>query len=124
MSAKDFIIQKQPRTEVERVACLSYYLTHYRDTPTFKTIDISSLNTEAAQPKFVNASQAVENALKTHYLAQAQKGLKQLSAAGEVFVQNLPDRDGARAAMAAMKPRRRKKAGQQSVSSEQSSGDE
>lgn len=121
-SPKDFLIQKQPRTEVERVACLAYYLTHYRDVKHFKTIDISALNTDAAQPKFSNAAQAVDNALKTHYLTTAAKGLKQLSAAGEVFVQNLPDREAARSAMNQMKPRRRKKFGLQSTELEEISG--
>ena len=51
MSPKEFILQKQPQTDVERVACLGYYLTHYRDVPQFKTLDISKVNTEAAQPK-------------------------------------------------------------------------
>src|SRR5437762_3507811 len=32
LSPKDFMFQKQPRTDVERIACLAYYLTHYRDT--------------------------------------------------------------------------------------------
>jgi len=44
---KRFFLEKQPRTDVERVACLAYYLTHYRDTPHFKTIDLSKLNTES-----------------------------------------------------------------------------
>src|SRR5205809_865068 len=30
MSPKDFLLDKQARTDVERVACLAYYLTHYR----------------------------------------------------------------------------------------------
>ena len=124
ISPKDFLRQKQPRTEVERVACLAYYLTHYRDSLAFKTIDISTLNTEAAAPKFVNASQAVENALKTHYLAQAAKGAKQLSGAGEAFVQALPDREAARLAMATMKPRKRKRMRQQNTSSEPNAGNE
>jgi len=47
MSPKDFLLEKQPRTDVERIACLAYYLTHYRATPHFKTIDLSILNTEA-----------------------------------------------------------------------------
>src|SRR5579863_777343 len=58
ISPKEFLRQKQPRTDVERVACLAYYLTHYRDTPYFKTLDISQLNTEAAQIKFANAAKA------------------------------------------------------------------
>ena len=48
LSPKEFLFQKQPKTDVERVACLAYYLTHYRGTPHFKTVDISKLNTEAA----------------------------------------------------------------------------
>jgi hypothetical protein len=107
LSPKAFIMQKQPRTDVERVACLAYYLTHYRDMPHFKTIDLSKLNTEAAQPKFSNAAVAVDNATKTGYLVPATKGNKQLSAAGEHFVFALPDRDAARAAMATSRPRRR-----------------
>jgi hypothetical protein len=107
ISAKEFIKQKQPRTEVERVACLAFYLTHYESTPHFKTIDISKLNTEAAQSKMSNPHVAVENATTAGYLAIAVKGTKQISAAGEVFVQALPDRDAAKAAMANLKPRRK-----------------
>ncbi|VVE69790.1 hypothetical protein PPN31119_03407 [Pandoraea pnomenusa] len=107
ITSKEFLKDKQPRTDVERVTCLAYYLTHYRDTPYFKTIDISGLNTEAAQPKFSSASVAVDNAAKSGYLVAAQKGSKQLSSLGEVFVQQLPDRDAAKAAVSSMKPRRK-----------------
>jgi hypothetical protein len=107
ISPKDFLLQKQPHTEVERVACLAYYLTHYRNIPHFKTIDISKLNSDAAQPKFGNAAQAVENATKMDYLVPASKGAKQLSAPGELFVQALPDREAARTAMSNARPRRR-----------------
>src|SRR2546426_11388019 len=33
LSAKEFLRDKRPVTDVERVACLAYYLAHYRDTP-------------------------------------------------------------------------------------------
>jgi hypothetical protein len=105
-SPKEFMRDKQPSTDVERVACLAYYLTHYRDTPHFKTIDISTLNTEAAQPKFSNASVAVDNARGLGYLAAATKGNKQLSAAGERFVELLPNRDAARESIQRFRPRR------------------
>ena len=108
LSPKEFVLQKQPRTDVERVACLAFYLTHYRNMPHFKTIDISKLNTEAAQSKMSNAAVAVDNATKTGYLAPATKGTKQISAPGEVFVQALPDREAARAAMERIKPRKKK----------------
>lgn len=107
ISPKDFIRDKAPKTDIERIACLAYYLTHYRDTPHFKTIDLSSLNTEAAQPKLSNAAYAVDNATKAGLLVQAIKGAKQLSAAGEYFVQALPDRDAAKATLTNMRPKRR-----------------
>jgi hypothetical protein len=107
LSPKEFVMQKKPRTDVERVASLAFYLTHYRNAPHFKTIDISKLNTEAAQSKMSNVHMAVDNATKSGYLAPAGKGTKQISAAGELFVQALPDRESARAAMASLKPRRK-----------------
>ncbi|HEV2416655.1 MAG TPA: hypothetical protein VGX94_02525 [Terriglobia bacterium] len=107
ISPKQFMLEKQPKTDVERVACLAYYLTHYRETPHFKTLDISKLNTEAAQLKFSNAAVAMDNATKTSYLVPASKGTKQLSAIGEQFVLALPDRDKARSIMASARPRRK-----------------
>src|ERR1017187_6019597 len=29
-SAKEFLMEKDPMTEVERLACLAFYLTHYK----------------------------------------------------------------------------------------------
>lgn len=107
ISPKDFILEKQPQTDVERVACLAYYLTHYREVPHFKTIDISALNTEAAQPKFANAAYAVKNAIKSGYLVPAVKGSQQISAPGEQFVQALPDREAAKATMIKARPKRK-----------------
>ena len=106
LSPKEFIRDKKPVTEADRVTCLAYYLTHYRDTPHFKTVDISTLNTEAAQPKLSNASVTVENATKTGYLAAGTKGNKQISASGEKFVELLPDREAAREAVLSMRSKR------------------
>ena len=79
-SPKDFLFQKEPNTDVERVACLAFYLTHHRDTKHFKTLDISKLNTEAAQRKLANAASSVYNATKRGFLAPASRGMKQLAA--------------------------------------------
>lgn len=106
-SAKEFLFDKRPQSDVERIACLAYYLTHYQATPHFKTADLSKLNTEAAQPKMSNTAQAVDNATKAGLLVQAIKGSKQLSAAGELYVQALPDRAAARKAAADVRPRKR-----------------
>jgi hypothetical protein len=107
ISPKQFMFEKQPQTDVEKVTCLAYYLTHYRNMPHFKTLDISKLNTDAAQIKFSNPAVAVDNAVKTKYLVPATKGNRQLSAQGELFVQALPDREKAKAIMANVRPRRK-----------------
>ena len=106
---KEFVFQKQPRTDIERVACLAYYLTHYRDTRRFKTIDLSKLNTEAAQTKFSNTAFAVVNATNAGLLVVGEKGSKQLSKDGELYVEALPDRDKAKEVMANARIRRRRK---------------
>jgi hypothetical protein len=100
ITPKQFMNEKQPRTDVERIACLAYYLAHFRDTPYFKTLDLAKLNTEAAQPKFSNAAFSSQNAAKLGYLAPATKNERQLSAVGELFVAALPDRDAAKGVMA------------------------
>jgi hypothetical protein len=109
MSVKEFLLEKEPRTDVERLACLAYYLTHYRATPHFKTVDLSLLNTEAAQPKFTNAANSANNAVKMGYLVPSSKGQRQLSAVGERFVRALPDRDSAKAALESLRRKSRPK---------------
>lgn len=109
ISPKEFLRDKAPQTDIERIACLAYYLTVYREQPHFKTLDLSSLNTEAAQPKMSNPTVAVDNASKAGLLVQAGKGNKQISAAGELFVQALPDREAARSTIANNRIRKRNK---------------
>ena len=97
LTPKGFLRQKRPNTNIERVACLAYYLAHYRNVNQFKTVDISKLNTEAAQTKLSNASQTVQDAVTSGYLAAATtKGMKQLSSGGEQYVEALPDRGAAK----------------------------
>jgi hypothetical protein len=94
-SPKEFLFQKQPKTDIERITCLAFYLTHFRDTPHFKTLDLAKLNTEAAQVKFSNATYTAENATRAGYLAPSGKAQKQITAWGEKFVAALPDREAA-----------------------------
>lgn len=112
LSVKDFILEKDPLTEVERLACLAYYLTHYQETPHFKTVDLSRLNTEAAQRKLSNPAVAASNAMRDGFFVQAPKGgYKQLSAMGERFVQLLPNREAAQQVKHRMASRRGKRGG-------------
>jgi hypothetical protein len=111
-TAKQFVDQKRPANDVERVTCLAFYLAHFRNTHQFKTADITSLNTEAAQKKLSNTSNSVNNAQKALYLTNAAKrGQKQITAFGEKIVNALPDREAVAAVIAAEKKhgmRRRK----------------
>ena len=107
LSPKEFMLEKQPRSDVERIACLAYYLTHYRDLPHFKTLDLSKLNTEAAQPKFSNAAYASNNAVKRGFLVPSSMGNRQLSAVGEQVVRALPDRNAAKSLMTSLGNRRK-----------------
>jgi len=118
LSPRDFLYRKQPQTDVDRVACLAYYLMHYGETPHFKTVDISLLNTEAAQVKFSNAAYAVVNATNSGLLVPAGKGAKQLSPQGERYVEALPDRTAAKEILANIRTRRARKAGKSNKQSE------
>lgn len=108
LSPKEFMIEKDPQTNVERVACLAFYATHFRGTPHFKTLDLSKLNTEAAQPKFSNASMTVNDAAKAGLLVSAGKGNKQLSAIGEQYVLALPDKENAKQVLSSRRKPRKK----------------
>lgn len=109
-SAKDFLHEKDPDSETERFVCLAYYLMHYRGVQHFKTLDISELNTEAAQIKFSNSTAVASAAANQGLIGPAPGGLKQLTARGERLVSLLPDREAVRSAMANNRaPRRSKK---------------
>ena len=52
VSPKEFVLKKQPRTDVERLAVLACFTSlTTEECLRFKTLDLSKLNTEAAQPK-------------------------------------------------------------------------
>jgi len=110
-SPKDFLREKHPASDVQRVACLAYYLTHMRDQAHFKSRDLVELNREAALPP-INMSRAVANATAQNgYLVVAGQGNKQISALGEDVVKALPDRDAAREVEAAKRPKPKRKKG-------------
>jgi hypothetical protein len=123
LSVNDFIFEKDPATEPERLACLAYYLTHYRETPYFKTVDLTRLNTEAAQKTFSNPAVASSNAIRDGFFVSAPKaGYKQLSAMGERFVHALPDRESAQNIKQRIGSRRNKRnSGSQGVAEESES---
>ena len=116
MSPKQFLIEKQPKNDIERVACLAYYLAHFRNVPEFNTLDISKLNTEAARPKFSNASVPVDQATRRGFLVATSGRAKQLGVSGEQFVQALPDREAAKEVLERVRLRRSRKKRNQAAS--------
>ncbi len=99
ISAKQFMGQKQPKSDIERITCLAYYLTHYKQILHFKTIDLTHLNAEAAQPKLSNASFTARNAVSQQYLTPAGGGRKQITLRGEAVIEALPDRNAVQEAL-------------------------
>jgi hypothetical protein len=107
---KAFMATKRPQSDVQRITCLAYYLTHHRDTTAFKTRDLTALNTEAAQSSFSNSAYAVTNAVNQQYLSAAGGGNKQITVRGEALVDALPDQSKVKDALANAPGRKRRKA--------------
>jgi hypothetical protein len=100
LSAKQFMMKKKPTSDVERITCLAFYLTHYKETPMFKTIDLTHLNIEAAQPRMTNPTVAAKNAVAAQYLVLVGGAKRQLGPRGEAVVNALPDRSKVTEALA------------------------
>src|SRR5438309_7386712 len=106
---KEFLRLKAPKSDVDRVACVAFYLTHGRQTASYASRELSAINTEAAGPK-MNMSRAVDNATKqSGYLTSAGKGKKQITALGEDVVQALPDYEKVGAVLLAGKAKARRR---------------
>ncbi len=92
-SPKQFLNDKGPRNEHDRVMCLAYYLTHYRNLSTFSVLDISKLNAEAAQSKLSSPEIlfCIMKATSKGLLlgGGARQASVQLTTSGEKFVHEL-----------------------------------
>ncbi len=111
LGPKDFLRLKAPKSDVDRVACLAFYLTFGRQTASYAARDVTAINTEAAGPK-INMSRAVDNAAnQSGYLTSAGKGKKQLTTLGEDVVNALPDYQKVKEIIATGRRKARKKKG-------------
>ncbi|MFN0298953.1 MAG: hypothetical protein ACKVQU_01230 [Burkholderiales bacterium] len=91
LSSKDFLKQKQPRTDLERFLCLAYYLTHAQVITQFTTRDITKLNGEAHGQNFTNAAATAQNGMKqSKFFSNASGGKKRITTLGESVVEALP----------------------------------
>jgi hypothetical protein len=108
LTPKQFMAQKKPKTDAERMACLAYFVTQHRGTAVFKTKVLTDLNKAAAGTPFSNPGVAANNAALAHYLAAAGGGTKQITVRGEALVEALPDREKAKVALEENPARKRK----------------
>lgn len=108
ITPKAFMANKRPTSDIERITCLAYYLTHHRGQQAFKTQELSHLNIEAAQPRFSNATVAGRNAVQKEFLSLAGGGKKQITWRGEALVNALPDRNQVKTALETAPLRKRR----------------
>lgn len=102
IGVKEFLKQKAPTTDLERLVCLAYYLTHAMNTPSFSTKEITKLNTDAHGMDFSNAAATAMNAVnQSKYLSSASGGRKRITTRGEAVVEAMPDRAKVKEVLAA-----------------------
>lgn len=105
-TAKDFLKQKKPRTDLERFTCLAYYRMHAQSLTEFTTRDITKLNGEAHGSNFTNAAATAQNGMKqSKFLSKAGSGRKRITTLGEAVVEALPSAEAVKEALASVRGR-------------------
>ena len=96
-SMAEFVKNKKPLNEYQRVAVIAYYLEHKEGKKEFKNAEMSKANTETArQPKIAN-------------ITSVGKATHQLSTHGADIVEALPDESKVKALIAEGKSRKTRK---------------
>jgi type IV secretory pathway TrbL component len=107
-NARAFMRLKNPATDVQRVACLGYFLVHITTGKQgFSSKEIGEANTESGGSAF-NLARALDNATRqSKYLSNRGAREKQLTTLGEDIVAALPDQQAVRDIEAAARGRGR-----------------
>jgi|SRR5438067_8966352 len=101
--ARAFIRLKKPTTDVQRVACLGYYLVQTTGQHGFTSKAISTAHTDSGGSS-INMTRALDNATRqAKYLSNRGPREKQLTTLGEDVVDALPDQAAVKAIEAAAK---------------------
>ncbi|WP_462252724.1 hypothetical protein [Ferruginibacter sp.] len=100
-SIKDFLVQKKPHDNAEKIACIVYFLEKVQGLDGVKNMDIIQGNKDGRQPSFSNASVFINHAIsRQHFLTSIGGSKKALSAKGEAIVNALPEREAVSKALA------------------------
>jgi hypothetical protein len=101
LNPKQFVAQKKPKTQYERIACLGYFLHTVRKIAEFGAGEMKAINKEAAQQPILNLPQIMgDTSGKYGFLSAAGGGKKQMTVLGDAVVEGLPDREAVKVAMA------------------------
>ncbi|WP_456686969.1 hypothetical protein, partial [Bradyrhizobium sp. P5_C11_2] len=110
LNPKQFIAQKKPKTQYERIACLGYFLHAARQVTEFGAEEIKAINKEAAQQPILNLPTILgDTSSKYGYLSAAGGGNKQMTVRGDAVVEALPDREAVKAAIAEHRTSKKRK---------------
>jgi hypothetical protein len=113
ITVRDFMKAKKPKNLSERVACLGYYLAHYREQKRFMPADILKLSDDSADgKKIASLGATIDNATRRdQFITLIGDGSRSLTVRGEAVVEALPDREKVATALEehSLAPRRGKK---------------
>ncbi len=95
--AKEFLRQKKPKTEIQQIVCMAFFQTHVVGKPTFKTRELTDLNTIAGGTEISNPTRAVRDASEKYDLLSRKGADKiRITTFGEDLVNSLPDQESAK----------------------------
>lgn len=110
LNPKQFLAQKKPKTQYERIACLGYFLHTARNVSEFGADEIKAINKEAAQQPILNLPQILSDTSRKYgFLSAAGAGNKQMTVLGDAVVEALPDREAVKGALAEHRPGKKRK---------------
>ena len=93
---KAFMRAKNPANDVQRVACLGFYIAETTSQAGFTAKQVADAHTNSGGSKF-NLSRAMDNATRSaKYLSNRTKHEKQLTTLGEDVVNALPNQQAVR----------------------------
>jgi hypothetical protein len=92
ITVNEFLLQKQPKTGMEKAVCLAFYLKHYVGLPKFKPSDITRLNAEVSGGSVAELSRRIYDATSKRYLTKFSDGRREITSRGEIFVLSLPEK--------------------------------
>jgi len=93
LSIKEFMIQKQPKNDVQRTLVIGFYLENYTKLSSFSCRDITDGFREAKEPVPKNVSDKIQMNIAKGHMMETPRGNKGprtyvLTNTGESFVRN------------------------------------